>query len=121
MVTKNIKYLNKDFNTFNQQLIEYAKTYYPNTYTDFTPSSPGMMFIEMASYVGDVLSFYLDNQIQENYLQYARQSSNIFNLAYMMGYKPRVTTFASVEVTVLPTSTHPFIMGQNTYQILTML
>ena len=98
MVTKNIKYLNKDFNTFNQQLIEYAKTYYPNTYTDFTPSSPGMMFIEMASYVGDVLSFYLDNQIQENYLQYARQSSNIFNLAYMMGYKPRVTTAASVPL-----------------------
>ena len=98
MVTKNIKYLNKDFNTFNQQLIEYAKTYYPNTYTDFTPSSPGMMFIEMASYVGDVLSFYLDNQIQENYLQYARQSSNIFNLAYMMGYKPKVTTAASVPL-----------------------
>jgi hypothetical protein len=98
MVTKNIKYLNKDFNTFNQQLVEYAKTYYPNTYTDFTPSSPGMMFMEMASYVGDVLSFYLDNQIQENFLQYARQSSNIYNLAYMMGYKPRVTTAASVPL-----------------------
>jgi hypothetical protein len=98
METKNIKYLNKDFATINQQLIEYAKTYYPNTYTDFTPSSPGMMFMEMASYVGDVLSFYLDNQIQENFMQFARQDANLFNLAYMMGYKPRVTNVSTVEV-----------------------
>ena len=98
MATKNIKYLNKDFSTLNQQLVEYAKTYYPNTYTDFTPSSPGMMFMEMASYIGDVLSFYLDNQIQENFLQFARQESNLYNLAYMMGYKPKVTTVSSVRV-----------------------
>ena len=98
METKNIKYLNKDFATINQQLIEYAKTYYPNTYTDFTPTSPGMMFMEMASYVGDVLSFYLDNQIQENFIQFARQDSNLFNLAYMMGYKPKVTNVSTVEV-----------------------
>tara|TARA_R110000803_G_scaffold92497_1_gene160003 strand:- start:1162 stop:3018 length:1857 start_codon:yes stop_codon:yes gene_type:complete len=98
MESKNIKYLNKDFATINQQLIEYAKTYYPNTYSDFTPSSPGMMFMEMASYVGDVLSFYLDNQIQENFMQFARQDANLFNLAYMMGYKPRVTNVSSVEV-----------------------
>ena len=98
MATKNIKYLNKDFSTLNQQLVEYAKTYYPNTYTDFTPSSPGMMFMEMASYVGDVLSFYLDNQIQENFMQFARQDANLFNLAYMMGYKPKVTNVSTVEI-----------------------
>jgi len=98
METKNIKYLNKDFSTLNQQLVEYAKTYYPNTYTDFTPSSPGMMFMEMASYVGDVLSFYLDNQIQENFMQFARQDANLFNLAYMMGYKPKVTNVSTVEI-----------------------
>jgi hypothetical protein len=98
METKNIKYLNKDFSTLNQQLVEYAKTYYPNTYTDFTPSSPGMMFMEMASYVGDVLSFYLDNQIQENFLQFARQENNLYNLAYMMGYRPNVTNVSSVDI-----------------------
>ncbi len=40
--------------------------------------SPGMMFMEMAAYVGDIMSFYLDNQIQETYLQYARQTNNTF-------------------------------------------
>ena len=98
MEIRDIKYLNKDFTTLNNQLIEFAKTYYPNTYTDFTPSSPGMMFMEMASYVGDVLSFYLDNQIQENFIQFARQQNNLYNLAYMMGYKPNVTNVSSVNI-----------------------
>ena len=96
---KNISYLNKDFATFKQQLVDFAKTYYPNTATDFSPSSPGTMFIEMASYVGDVLSFYLDNQVQENFLQYAKQTQNLYSLAYMLGYRPKVTTPATVELT----------------------
>ena len=66
---KNIKYINKDFTEFRASLVDYAKTYFPTTYNDFSPASPGMMFMEMAAYVGDVLSFYLDNQVQENYLQ----------------------------------------------------
>jgi len=97
-VNKNIKYINKDFSEFRASLIDYTKTYFPTTYNDFSPASPGMMFIEMASYVGDVLSFYLDNQIQESYLQYARQSNNLFELAYMFGYKPNVTGVATVDV-----------------------
>ena len=59
-----------------------------------------MMFIEQAAYVGDVLSFYLDNQIQENFLQYARQQSNIFDMAYMYGYKPRVTGLSNTIIDV---------------------
>jgi len=97
---KDIKYLNKDFNVFKRDLVNYSKTYFPTTYNNFTNSSVGMMFMEMASYVGDVMSFYLDNQIEENFIQYARESKNIFNLAYMMGYKPKVTGVATTEVTV---------------------
>ena len=95
---KNIKYINKDFNEFRASLIDYAKTYFPTTYNDFSPASPGMMFMEMAAYVGDVLSFYLDNQVQENYLQFARQSNNLFELAYMFGYKPNVTGVANTTI-----------------------
>jgi hypothetical protein len=97
-VTKNIKYINKNFSEFRASLIDYTKTYYPTTYNDFSPASPGMMFIEMAAYVGDVLSFYLDNQVQENYLQFARQSNNLFELAYMFGYKPNVTGVSIVDI-----------------------
>jgi hypothetical protein len=97
-VNRDIKYINKDFNEFRSQLLNFAQTYFPTTYTDFTPSSPGVMFMEMASYVGDVLSFYIDNQIQENFLQYARQSNNLYELAYMFGYKPKVTGLATVDI-----------------------
>lgn len=97
-VKRDIKYLNKDFSTLRASLIDYAKTYFPTTYNDFSPSSPGMMFMEMAAYVGDVMSFYLDNQIQETYLQYARQTDNLFELAYMFGYKPNVTGVATTTI-----------------------
>jgi len=95
---RDIKYINRDFSDFRQRLIEYAQTYFPNTYNDFSPSSPGMMFMEQASYVGDVLSFYLDNQFQENFIQYAQQTNNIFDLAYMFGYKPKTTGVAQATI-----------------------
>jgi hypothetical protein len=97
---KDIKYFNRDFQGLKNLLIDYTKTYFPNTYNDFSPSSPGMMFMEMASYVGDVLSFYLDNQIQETFLQYAKQSQNIYTLAYMMGYRPKVTKASTVNIDI---------------------
>lgn len=96
----NINYLNKDFNQFKTSLVDYAKTYFPTVYNDFTPSSPGMMFMEMSAYIGDVLSFYLDNQIQETFLQYTRQQNNLYELAYMMGYRPKTTSVATVDIDV---------------------
>jgi hypothetical protein len=95
---RDIKYINRDFGDFRARLIEYARTYFPNTYTDFSPTSPGMMFMEQASYVGDVLSFYLDNQFQETFTQYAQQTNNVFELAYMFGYKPKTTGAAQTIV-----------------------
>jgi hypothetical protein len=95
---KNIQYINRDFSEFRASLIDYARTYFPTTYNDFTPSSPGIMFMEMAAYVGDVLSFYLDNQVQETYLQYARQTNNLYELAYMFGYKPNTTQVANTLI-----------------------
>tara|TARA_R110000782_G_scaffold102310_4_gene189324 strand:- start:7309 stop:9159 length:1851 start_codon:yes stop_codon:yes gene_type:complete len=99
-INRDIKYVNRDFTSLRNSLVDYTKTYFPNTYNDFTPSSPGMMFMEMAAYVGDVLSFYVDNQFQETFIQYARQSQNLYDLAYMMGYKPKATTAATTQLDV---------------------
>ena len=95
---RDIRYIDRNFNDFRNTLINYSQTYFPDTYNDFTPDSTGMLFIEMASYVGDVLSFYLDNQVQETFIQYARETENLFNMAYMLGYEPKVTTAASVNI-----------------------
>ena len=96
--SKIVKYTNRDFDSLKSSLINFSKTYFPSTYNDFTPTSTGMLFMEMSAYVGDILSFYLDNQLQENFIQYARQTENVYNLAYMLGYKPRVSSAASTEI-----------------------
>lgn len=95
---KEIKYIGKDFDSFKSNLINFSKTYFSSTYTDFSETSPGMMFMELSSYIGDVMSFYMDNQIQENFLQYARQTDNLYALAYMFGYKPKVTGLATTNI-----------------------
>ena len=97
-LNRDIRYINRDFSTLRENLIQYSRTYFPNTYNDFSETSTGMLFMEMAAYVGDVLSFYLDNQIQETFIQKARQTTNLYALAYSMGYVPKVTTVATVEL-----------------------
>tara|TARA_R100000008_G_scaffold47338_1_gene28008 strand:+ start:562 stop:2571 length:2010 start_codon:yes stop_codon:yes gene_type:complete len=99
-VQKDVRYLNKDFGAFRNSLMEFAKTYYPNTYNDFNEASPGMMFIEMASYVGDVLSYYVDTQFKEMLLAYAEDRKTIYEMAQVYGYKPKVAqpSFANVDV-----------------------
>jgi len=89
---KQINYIAKTFTDFRQNLIEFAKAYYPNSYSDFNETSPGMMFIEMASYIGDVLSFYIDNQFKENLLAYAEQQENVISIAQFLGYKPKLVS-----------------------------
>ena len=97
---KDIRYLNKDFGQFRSNLIEFAKNYFPNTYNDFNESSPGMMFIEMASYVGDVLSYYTDNQLKESFLETAAYRPNVLYLAANTGYKIKNTVPATVDLDV---------------------
>ena len=100
LIKKDVRYLGKDFAQFRQNLITFAKQYFPGTYQDFNESSPGMMFIEMASYVGDVLSFYSDQNFKESLLSSAEEDANIIALSHLFGYKPKVGTPAQVKLDV---------------------
>lgn len=100
LVQKDVRYLNKDFAQFRQNLINFAKNYFPDTYQDFNESSPGMMFLEMASFVGDVLSYYTDQSFRESLLSSARESSNILALSQLFGYKPRLNSPATCTLDV---------------------
>ena len=97
---KSVNYIGKDFGSFRDNLIEFTKAYFPDSYSDFNEASPGMVFIEMASYIGDVLSFYQDAQLKESMLQHATERKNIVALAQTMGYKPKITTPAAVNLTI---------------------
>jgi len=98
--TRDLKYLNKDFSGFRNDLVNYAKNYFPDIYNDFNESSPGMMFIEMASYVGDVLSYYVDNQLKESLLVHAEERENIIDLARALGYKTKPVVPSLVNMSI---------------------
>ena len=99
-VSKEVRYLNKDFSQIRNNLIEFSKQYYPNTYKDFNESSPGMMFIEMASYVGDVMSYYVDSQFKESLLGYSEELRTLYSMAQTFGYKPRLTAPSQVTLDI---------------------
>jgi hypothetical protein len=100
LVKKDIRYLSRDFSELRKNLIDFTKNYFPNTYQDFNETSPGMLFLEMAAYVGDVLSFYTDVTLQESMILHATERQNVFNLAQSFGYTPKTSVAANVKVDV---------------------
>ena len=103
-----VRYLNRDFGSIQDQLINFAEAYYPNTVQDFSEGSVGLMYIDMASYVGDVLSFYTDVQFKESFIQFAEEKQNVEVLAKELGYRPSVTEPATTTLDVfaaVPTTT----------------
>lgn len=101
--TKHIEYTGKDFNSIKENLVNFAKNYFPDSYKDFSASSPGMMFMEMVAYVGDILSFYQDAELQETFLQYAKNPASLYALAYMMGYRPKQVSASEANLTISQT------------------
>lgn len=93
--SKDIRYTNRDYTQLKDALINFTKTYFPNTYKDFSPAAPGMMFIEQAAYVGDVLSYYTDYAFKEGLMQSATERKNILSLARYLGYRPKTSRAAT--------------------------
>lgn len=100
-ITKDVKYLGKDFVGLRNSLIELAKVYYPDSYNDFNESSPGMMFIEMTSAIGDLLSYYIDSNLKESMMYYANDRKNVINLSSDMGYVYKVTSPSTTKIDVM--------------------
>ena len=110
-----VKYTSRDFNSIKNELVEYSKRYYPNSFSDFNQSSFGSLMLDTVSYAGDVLSFYLDYQFNESFLNSASEFDNILKISNQLGYKygPRSTAYGEVTMYVAvpanSTSTGPNI------------
>ena len=98
--SKDIKYFGRDFDSLKKGLIDFTRVYYPDTYNDFNEASPGMMFVEMAAYVGDVLNYYIDSQFKENLLLHATEKRSVMSIAAAMGYKPKISVPSIVDVDI---------------------
>lgn len=108
---KDIKYLNRDFTQLKQSLVDFSKVYYPNTYKDFSDASTGMMFMEMAAYVGDVLSYYTDYQFKESVFVNSEERKNIIALAKTRGYRTQASFPSITQLDVYQLI--PAIQNQN--------
>jgi len=111
----NVQYTSKDFSSIKADLIEYTKSYFPDTYKDFNETSPGMMLIELSSYVGDVLSYYIDYNYKENLLATATEKRNVRRLAEFLGYKTPNKTPSVVKLKVETTINADGTTGEPLY------
>ena len=84
-----IRYTSRDFGRIKQDLVNYVKRYYPDTYKDFNKASFGSLVMDTVAYTGDILSFYLDYQTNESFLDTANEGRNVVKLTRQMGYKYR--------------------------------
>tara|TARA_B100000131_G_scaffold213229_1_gene205028 strand:+ start:5740 stop:7536 length:1797 start_codon:yes stop_codon:yes gene_type:complete len=100
---KLIRYTNRDFDSIKDGLLQYAKRYYPNVHKDFSEASFGSMMLDTVAYVGDVLSFYLDYQANESFVDTAIEYDNVLRLGQQVGYKEalRANAFGLVSLYVL--------------------
>ena len=82
-----IKYTSRDFETIKASIVDHAKRYFPDTYKDFNEASFGALMVDAVSYIGDVLSFYIDYQMNETFIDSALEYENVLKLAKQLGYK----------------------------------
>jgi len=103
-----IRYTSRDFTSIREDLLNHAKRYYPDTVKDFTEASFGSLMVDTVAYVGDIMSFYLDYQVNESFLDTSVEYDNIIRLAKQMGYKykgsPSTTGMVSIYA-IVPANT----------------
>jgi hypothetical protein len=87
--TVSIKYTSREFDSIKQDLVDYAKRYYPDSFRDFNEASFGALMIDTVAYIGDILSFYIDYQANETFLETAAEYENILKLGKQLGFKFR--------------------------------
>jgi len=115
MATKktSINYTARDFDSIKLELLKYCKRYYPDTYKDFGEASFGSMTLDMVAYVGDMLSYYIDYQANEMFLDTATEEENVDKIALGLGHKKDTmlgTSTGLVDIYVLVNS-NPLGLG----------
>ena len=98
-----VNYLSRDFDTIKNDLIEHAQRYYPDTFRDFSTAGFGALMVDAVSYIGDILSFYVDYQANESFLATANEYNNVLKHGETVGYRYQgpSSTFGDVTLYIL--------------------
>lgn len=90
-----IEYTSRDFASIKESLVRHIKKYYPESYQDFNEAGFGSLVLDTVAYTGDMLSFYLDYNVNESFLETALERDNVLKLAKHLGYKHEGPTSAA--------------------------
>lgn len=96
---KQISYLGQDFASFNDGFLNFMRSYYPQSYSDFSAGSSGMMLTDLLAASGDMLSFYLSRVFNELDPDRAVQKESVYRMARILGYKPPLKAASLVDQT----------------------
>ena len=113
---REIKYLNRDFDSIISRLVDQIKYYYPDSFNDFSPASPGMVMLEMIAYVGDVLNYYIDHQTKETLICHASDKQSVYDIAQAYGYRIKTATPATVPIALQCLVPIQPVTGRITYE-----
>jgi len=97
---RDIRYTSKDFDSIKSDLISFVKQNYPDSWSDFNEASGGMALLDLMAYIGDMMSFYIDRQVNESFINRAVEEKNIIANAKQLGYNPKVPTPAIVSLSI---------------------
>jgi hypothetical protein len=91
-----VDYTSADFESMTSDLVAYAQGKYSALWTAYVPNDFNMMYVELAAYLGDLLSYQTNSLLQESFVTSARRRQSLVNIGRSVGFRPREAEAASV-------------------------
>lgn len=104
----NISYTAFDFFSIKARVIEYIQKYFPDDFNDFTESDLGIMLIEVWAFMADLISFKLDLNANEVFIDTVSQRKNVHRIAKLVGYPVRPPRASSARISASISSPYSF-------------
>jgi len=108
-----VDYTSRDYESLRQELIDLIPYFAPK-WTTRDPADFGMTMLELFTYIGDQLNYYIDRSINESFITTASQRDNVLKLARLLGYQPIDSTAASVILTFSNSTANPIVVPKRT-------
>jgi hypothetical protein len=103
---KNADFKSYDFDTLRRVMIQYLRENYPEDFNDYVDSSEYIALVDLIAYLGQNLSFRIDLNARENFLETASRRDSILRLASLISYnaKRNIPANGFLKITAVTTT-----------------
>jgi hypothetical protein len=110
---RNADFQSYDFDTLRRTMITYLRETYPEEFNDYIDSSEYIALIDLIAYLGQNLSFRIDLNARENFLETAQRRDSILRLAQLISYNPKRNVPANGLLKISAVSTTESVVDTN--------